>query len=423
MTFMPVELFLALRYLKPKRTFVSMITLISIVGVMLGVAVLIIVISVMTGFDRQLRDRILGFNSHLKVFDARAPMTNYVDVAHRIRATPGVRGVAPFVMGQVMVKTQPMVGSPRVLAPVVRGIDPDQERHVSILPESILQGDFDVDRNGVLIGTALAEKMDLRVGDTVAVYSIRNLEEMERNYRQGEETAILPDDYEIRGIFDVGYYEYNELFLVCSLRAAQDIYGLGRSVHGLMVTLDDPDRAAEIRNRLQPELGPGILISTWMEENSGILDALVVEKNVMFYLLFFIMIVAAFGITSGLITFAVQKTREIGMLKALGASESQIVFLFLSQSFIVGVIGVVSGFVLGYLAVLYRNDFLTLMRRLTGFELFPDQIYNFTQLPALIVVGDLAVICGGSMVICVLAGALPAWTAGRLRPAEALRHE
>jgi lipoprotein-releasing system permease protein len=160
-----------------------------------------------------------------------------------------------------------------------------------------------------------------------------------------------------------------------------------------------------------------------MEENSAILEALVVEKNVMFYLLFFITIVAAFGITSALITFVVQKTREIGTLKALGATSGQVMWLFLSQSLAVGVVGVICGFGLGMLAVLYRNQFLHLMRRLTGFELFPSRIYQFTELPGLIVPGDIAIICGGSLIICLLAGVLPAWNAGRLRPVEALRHE
>jgi len=165
------------------------------------------------------------------------------------------------------------------------------------------------------------------------------------------------------------------------------------------------------------------VVRTWMDDNSGILNALLVEKNVMFYLLFFIMIVAAFGITSAQITFVVQKTREIGVLKALGATNGQVRWLFLSQSLIVGVLGVIAGFGLGLVMLHYRNDFLFFMRRVTGFELFPANIYAFDRLPALIVPGDLAIICGGSLFICLLAGLLPAWNAGRLQPVEALRHE
>ena len=186
--------------------------------------------------------------------------------------------------------------------------------------------------------------------------------------------------------------------------------------------LKDQEKAPMARSELEQELGRGYEIKTWQEENSKMLNALLVEKNVMFYLLFFIMIVAAFGIMSALITFVVQKTREIGILKALGASGGQIVWIFLSQSLLVGVFGVVSGLGLGVLAVHYRNEFLFFMRRATSFELFPAEIYGFTELPALVDRSDVALICGGSLVICLLAGLLPAWNAGRLKPVEALRH-
>jgi len=210
---------------------------------------------------------------------------------------------------------------------------------------------------------------------------------------------------------------------VTSLANAQDFFDLHNEAHGLMVALRDPDQAPLAKAELQADLGGRYVIRTWMEENSTILDALVVEKQMMFYLLFFITIVAAFGICSGLITFVVQKTREIGTLKAIGASAGQVMALFLGQSLVVGVLGVTAGLGLGLLAVAYRNDFLSFMRRVTGFDLFPAQIYYFNELPALILPQDLAVICGGSLIICVLAGLIPAWNAGRLKPVEALRHE
>ena len=178
-----------------------------------------------------------------------------------------------------------------------------------------------------------------------------------------------------------------------------------------------------MQRELETTLGPNYNITTWTEENAAILGALLVEKNVMFYILFFIVIVAALCILSAQITFVVQKTREIGMLKALGATNLQISGIFLSQSAIIGVLGVLAGYGLGILALAYRNEFLHVMNRLTGRDLLPVSLYFFNQLPAVINLNDIAIICGGSFVICILGGVLPAWRAGRLKPVEALRYE
>ena len=247
----------------------------------------------------------------------------------------------------------------------------------------------------------------------------------------------------MRGIFDAGYYEYNARVIVTSLDNAQDLYDLDDSVHGLFVMLNDPYQAGVVKRQLYAKLNGRLdspnnvgmvksaalppasdyYVSTWMEQNSGILNALIVEKNVMFYLLFFIVLVAALCILSAQITFVVQKTREIGMLKALGASNLQISGIFLGQSGIIGVIGVASGLGLGMLALAYRNQFLHFMNHLTGFELFPASVYGFGELPAVIAPRDVAIICVSSFVICVLGGVLPAVRAGRLKPVEALRYE
>jgi lipoprotein-releasing system permease protein len=425
MSRLPFELFLALRYLRPKRTFVSVITLISIVGVMLGVAVLIIVISIMAGFDRQLRETILGLSPHLLV-DEGGLMTDHRALRAQIVTHPQVRGVAPYVVGPVLVET---VDDGRVFAPEIRGIDPGIESSISVLPDSILAGEFDVSGNGLLVGKDFAQFMGLTVGDQLMIYSIRDLRKMNESLKRNREAGELdefwaPSEFEIRGIFDVGYFDFNYKIIVCSMGNAQDLYGLDDSVQGLMVMLHDPSRVGQVRAELRPLVGNGLAIRTWEELNSGILDALLVEKNVMFYILFFIVIVAAFGITSALITFVVQKTREIGVLKALGSSNRQIMAIFLGQSFFVGVIGVLAGFGMGILAVAYRNEFLLVMRRVTGFELFPANIYHFSELPALLDFGDIALICGGSLLACIVVGGLfPAWNAGRLRPVEALRHE
>ena len=424
MSKLPFELLLALRYLRPKRTFVSIITLISIVGVALGVAVLMIVISVMSGFDHDLREKILGFNAHLKVFAQGKSLENYPPVMNLVASNKNVRGIAPFVLGQVLVLTQPPEGQAKLTgAPWVRGVDVDRESSVSVLPKSLVAGKFDLSGRGIVIGSQFAANLNLSVGDRISVYSPADLAKMEKQRGKKDEEAVLPDDYEVRGIFDVGYYEYNANIVVTSLENAQGLYNLEDNVHGLMVMLRDPYQAPQVRRELAAALGPKYTMSIWTEENSGILNALLVEKNVMFYLLFFIVLVAALCILSAQITFVVQKTREIGMLKALGATNLQISGVFLSQSAIIGVLGVISGYGLGMLAITYRNEFLHFMNRMTGFELFPASIYGFGDLPAIIDLRDIAIICGLSFVICIFGGVLPAIRAGRLKPVEALRYE
>lgn len=429
MSRLPFELFLALRYLRPKRTFVSVITLISILGVALGVAVLIIVISVMSGFDHDLRDKILGFQAHLTVKQS-GTMKNYSQVAALIAQNKNVRGVSPFVLGPVLVETQGDSNRPSMQdAPMLRGVDPATEGKISKLPQEILPGGtFDLSGRGVLVGVDFADNLQLQVGDTLSIYSIREIKKMKEAHEHHRDVAILPDDYEVRGIFDTGYYEYNARVIVTSLANAQDLYDLEDSVHGLFVTLNDPYQAdtvkTQIEQTLNAKLDDGMFYAqSWMQDNSGILSALVVEKNVMFYLLFFIVLVAALCILSAQITFVIQKTREIGMLKALGATQLQISCIFLGQSAIIGVMGVAAGYGLGMLAVAYRNEFLHFMRDATGWELFPKSVYGFGDLPALIMPKDVAIICVSSFVICLLGGLLPAIRAGRLKPVEALRYE
>ena len=246
---------------------------------------------------------------------------------------------------------------------MLRGMDPAHGRQISRSAEQNRGGNFDLSGRGMMVGVDFAANLHLPVGDHLSIYSASEIKKMKAAHDRKRIEAILPDEYEVRGIFDVGYYEYNAHVIVTSLDNAQDLYDLDDSVHGLFVMLDDPYQAAAVKGQLQQCAGRRYDVSTWMEENSGILTALIVEKNVMFYLLFFIVLVAALCILSAQITFVIQKTREIGMLKALGASNLQISGIFLGQSAIIGVIGVASGFGLGMLAVAYRNEFLHFMNR------------------------------------------------------------
>lgn len=420
---LPFELLLSLRYLKPKRTFVSVITVISTIGVTLGVAVLIIVMSVMSGFDRDLHEKILGFNPHIKVYSRSGEMRDYEKTAEQVRSVAHVRAVAPFAFGQVWMETQPNIGPSQGMAPYLRGIESDLESQVSVLSTSIIEGKFDVSGRGLLIGNVMANNLHLQVGDVVVLYSPSQLQKMKLSQEEGQPEAILADNYEIKGIFDVGFFEYNSSFLITSMLNFQELFDMDDTVQGLLVMLDDPQLVTPLAEELNSELGLGYYTSTWMQENSQIVSALVVEKNVMFYILFLIMVVAGFGIANALITFVFQKTREIGLLKAIGATRLQILFIFLSQSLMVGVVGVICGFSLGMTAIAFRNEFLQFMNRMTGFELFPAELYFFSELPAMIIPSDIILVCGGSLLICLLSGILPAAYASRQHPVTSLRHE
>src|SRR5450432_1716392 len=200
MSRLPFELFLALRYLRPKRTFVSIITLISVVGVALGVAVLVIVMSVMSGFDRDLRDKILGFNAHLTISRRDATMENYADVMRVVASNKNVRGVSPFVIGPVLVETQAGTNRPSFQdAPILRGVDPQSEGKISALPQDIVDGTFDLSGRGVVVGMDFANNLRLRVGDVLSIYSPGELKKMKAAHDRKEDVAILPDDYEVRG--------------------------------------------------------------------------------------------------------------------------------------------------------------------------------------------------------------------------------
>lgn len=420
---MPLELLLALRYLKPKRTFVSAITMVSILGVTLGVAVLIIVMSVMSGFDAQLREKLFGFNAHLRIETASATMSDYRNLTERIAAEPKVKGVSPYILGPIVIETQ--TSHPRIAAPVLRGIDPEHESKISILPSSMIEGEFDVEGQGIVVGREFARALGLRIDEPIAIYSHNRLRQVQKILRDKtqRERMPLPDDYIIRGIFDVGYYEYNAGVIVCSIFDAQELFLNGEdAVHGLYVMLDNPYLAYEVKQNLSEKLGNAFRVIAWFDEHKSLLDALIVEKNMIRFLLFFIVLVAAFGIANSQITFVVQKTREIGMLKALGANARQVLFIFLGQSILVGMAGVITGLGLGILAIEYRNEFLLWMNRLTDFNLFPPEIYGFTRLPAILSPADLLVICVGSLLICAFAGVLPAINASRLKPVESLRH-
>jgi lipoprotein-releasing system permease protein len=427
---LPFSFFLALRYLKPKRTFVSIITLISMVGVMLGVMVLIVVISVMTGFDRELRQKVVDWDAHILV-SSEDVLRNWRDLTVKIRNTPGVVGTAPYVQGPVIVEYQH-----QRLAPLIRGIDPAEEENVVELKKFITKGSLDLEGDSTVLGVELARKLHIGVGDKLTIYSPGNLGEIldgmkELEKSKGDEReaidklreVVLPKELTVTGIFETGHYLHDSEFLLVPIHVGQELYGLGDALHGITVRTVDPYGAERVKQKIQKFLEPPQYAQTWIDMNNQFFEAVRLERTVMFFLLFFIIIVAAFGIMNTLITVTVQKTRDIGVMKAIGANITQIVGVFLGQGIIVGLFGTLMGLGLGMTLVRYRNEFSHWLAETAHIEVFPKQVYQFAQIPAQVVPIDVAKICIGAFLICCVFAFLPALRAARLDPVKALRYE
>jgi lipoprotein-releasing system permease protein len=425
------SLFLALRYLKPKRTFVSIITLISVLGVTLGITVLILVISVMTGFDHRLRESVLGFEPHIVVSNDEM-LRDWRGSATQIQKLPGVIAVAPFVQGPVIVEMQG-----RVITPMMRGIDPDEELKINDLKTLTKVGEFDLSGDTTVIGSILADTLGVKIGDKITVYAPSNIrgiiEELHREENDPKtkgktltdlkEEIALPAELTVTGIFESGRYEYDANVLLVPLFVGQELYGLDDAVHGLSIRTTDPYTAGEARDAMVNKLPAGAVAETWMDRNKSRFGAITFERNIMFIILMFLIVIAAFGITNTLITVTVQKTREIGVLKALGATVSQIVWVFLVQGMVVGFFGNVLGLALGMTLIRYRNDFKDWLEHVLHRQIFPPDIYEFSNIPAEIISRDVAIICLSAFAICSLAALIPAWFAARLDPVKALRYE
>jgi lipoprotein-releasing system permease protein len=419
------ELFISLRYLRARRkqVFVSIITFISIAGIFLGVAALIIVLAVMNGFEKDLRDKILGVNSHIVVMDYSGAMQNYRQVMTEISTVPGVVASTPFIYTQAMLKNKDATTgivlrglSAKDAAGVVNigkikggGLDRLEKTKQGSSPES--EG-----RAGIIIGRELAKNLGLFLNDSVFVISPSGI---------STPLGMTPRmrAYSVAGIFESGFYEYDSTLAYISLEECQNFLNMGNAVTGIELKVDDIYKADQIAKRIEKKLGFRYWARNWMEMNRNLFSALKLEKRVMFIILSLIVLVAAFNIISALIMIVMEKNKDIAILKTMGATRESIMKIFIFQGVIVGAIGTFFGCLTGLAVALNLEKISQFVEKLFGFKILPGDVYYLSELPSQVNYGDVAAIIIGTILISFLATIYPSWRASRLDPAEALRYE
>ncbi len=405
------ELFLGLRYLKAKRKqrFISVITIISVLGVMVGVMALVVVLSVMNGFRSDLMSKILGVNSHVLVLNLSGTFSGYQQVAEKVKKMDGVVAVTPFVYTQVMLNH-----SGRVSGAVLRGVDPGSAARVVSFDKMIKEGtlsslgESEKGTPAIIIGSELAKQIGAGTGSLVTVIS-----------PEGKLTPLgrTPNTQKFRvtAIFDSGMYEYDASMVYISLSQAQRFLALGDNVTGLELKVKEVYQSDIIAKKIQKKLGYPYWTKDWKLMNRSLFSALKLEKLTMFIILTMIVLVGALNIISTLVMVVMEKTRDVAILRAMGASARSIMGIFMFQGILVGVIGTVTGLCsgLGLCQLLSKYQFINL----------PADVYYISKLPVQVSVSDVSIVAGAAVVISFLATLYPAWYASRLNPVESFRYE
>ncbi len=441
--------FLALRYLKPKRSFVSIITLISVLGVALGVTVLVVVIAVFTGFGINIKEKILSSQPHIVVnlqdrnrpIDTEgnfveSPFDEWPNAVEAITEIDGIMSVTPLITGPVLLRHN---GYQQ--APMIQAIEPTEgpalDRYRAMTEKPGEPGKFDLTGENTVLGDDLARLFDIKVGDRIVLTSPNleavsdAVERMHKAENDAEKSVIieeisqltLPVELDVVGLFDSGdqRFDINNLFV--SLEIGQELFDLGPEAHALVIDTEKPYEVMKYQAAIDERLDGFFGVSSWMDTNGPLLDAVATERNMMFFLLFIIMVVAGFCIMNTMITVVYQKRAEIGLIKALGAGEGHIVRLFLLQGAIVGILGVAVGQALAHLLIWRRDQIIAFISERFGVAIFDPDIYGLPKLPATPTWSDSLAISGGAFAACVIASLVPAWMAARMQPAEALRSE
>jgi len=409
---MPWYLYLALKQLFPTGRRFPFFTFISIVGVSLGVALLVVVTSVMGGFGYEIRRMIVDTEGEIQI-KSSGIISDYADILKKAQAVPGVVAATPTAMGAVMIEYHNKPSFPSM-----RGLDLMNVEKVVDLSKYVRDGSLDdLDDDSVILSSQLARSVGASVGSKIEVSSPLIIERIKND------EAFLPREVRVVGIIEIGHQQLDSNTLYCTLRLAQDLYGLGAGVHGINVRIKPGLNEDEVAARLNAALPYGIRAYSWMDSFSDFLWVLQLEKNMIFFLLLFIVIVAGFSVASSLLISVVRKTREIGLLAALGANSKQVAACFCFQGLIIGILGTALGLGIGFIALSFRNDFVAIVTKITQREEVLQRFYQFSQLPSHTLLSDIGLIVVSSIIISMIAGLLPAWRAAKLKPVEALRSE
>ena len=413
--FAPVEWTIALRYLRARRarSFVSVIAGFSFLGIMLGVATLIVVMSVMNGFHKELLGKIIGINGHIFVQSAEGPMTDWPDVAERLTKLRGVSLAIPMVEGAAGVSSQ--YGQSGAL---VRGIRQEDVVRLPGIAGNVKQGtldDFD-SAGGVAIGRRMADTLSLRVGDRITVLTAR-----------GASTpfGIAPriKSYPVNAIFQIGMSEFDGVFVYLPLAEAQAYFNKDGEASVVEVFLDNPDDIDAMRGTIEKAVPGPVILTDWRQRNETFFNALKVERNVMFIILTLIVLVAALNIVSGLTMLVKDKGRDIAILRTMGATRGTVMRVFLITGATIGVVGTFAGLLLGLLLAHNLEAIRTLLNQLLHANLFPAELYFLSRLPSEVDPREVALVVAMTLALSLMASILPAWRAARLDPVEALRYE
>jgi lipoprotein-releasing system permease protein len=406
---------MAFRYLRARKSesFVSVISAFSFLGIMLGVATLIIVMSVMNGFRAELTDRVLGLNGHMNVVSKNGTMSTYDDWVDILEGSNGVTAVLPQIEKQALCSV-----SGASTGVMVRGLSADTFQSKPILNESIIQGDMSAFNagNGVVIGRELARKYRLGIGDEIVLLSPQG---------KASPFGTLPRSrrFEVSAIFDVEMYEYNQGFVFMPLTAAQQFFNLPNAVNTIEIFTKDPFQTATYINDIIERLPSSLQIYDWRQSNGSFFNALQVERNVMFLILTLIILVAAFNIVSSMIMLVKDKAKDIAILRTIGATRRSMLKIFILTGGMIGIAGTFAGAALGIGFAMNIETIRRALEAMTGTELFAAEIYFLTQLPAQINWMEVTSVIVMALVISLLATLYPAWRAARLDPVEVLRYE